>query len=133
MRPRGPQAGEHRQVSLMTPSVQRRLAPWLAGLLLLLAWELACRWLAVPEFILPAPSAAFSALWQFAGPIWFNAGFTLWVTLAGFAIAVAFGLALGVLVGSSPLAYAALNPLLIGFNSVPKVAIVPILVIPANG
>ncbi len=113
----------------MTARLQRTLAPWAAGLLLLLVWELACRSLAVPEFILPAPSAAFAALWQFAGPIWFNAAFTLWVTLAGFAIAVAFGLALGVLVGASPLAYAALNPLLIGFNSVPKVAIVPILVI----
>jgi NitT/TauT family transport system permease protein len=116
-------------VRLMTPSVQRNLAPWIAGLLLLGVWELACRWLAVPEFILPTPSASLAALWQFAGPIWFNARFTLWVTLVGFAIAVAFGLVLGVVVGSSRLAYAALNPLLIGFNSVPKVAIVPILVI----
>ena len=68
-------------------------------------------------------------MWQFAGAIWFNAVFTLWVTLLGFAIAVAFGLVLGVLIGASPLAYAALNPLLIGFNSIPKVAIVPVLVI----
>jgi len=105
------------------------LAPWIAGLLLLALWEVGCRLFAVPEFILPTPSASFAALVEFAGPIWFNAGFTLWVTLLGFALAVAFGLVLGVIVGSSPLAYAALNPLLIGFNSVPKVALVPILVI----
>jgi len=105
------------------------LAPWIAGLLLLALWEVGCRLFAVPEFILPTPSASFAALVEFAGPIWFNAGFTLWVTLLGFALAVVFGLALGVIVGSSPLAYAALNPLLIGFNSVPKVALVPILVI----
>jgi NitT/TauT family transport system permease protein len=51
------------------------------------------------------------------------------VTLLGFTLAVAFGLALGVLIGASALMYAALYPLLIGFNSIPKVAIVPILVI----
>ena len=64
-----------------------------------------------------------------SGAIWFNAIFTFWVTLLGFAIAVGFGLVLGVLIGASPLTYAALNPLLIGFNSIPKVAIVPVLVI----
>ena len=32
-------------------------------------------------------------------------------------------------VGSSKLIYAGLNPLLVGFNSIPKVAVVPILVI----
>jgi ABC-type nitrate/sulfonate/bicarbonate transport system permease component len=69
------------------------------------------------------------ALWQFAGAIWHNALCTFRVTLLGFAVAVVFGLVLGVAAGASPLAYAALSPLLIGFNSIPKVAIVPILVI----
>ena len=53
----------------------------------------------------------------------------LWVTLLGFAIAVAFGLALGIATGASALTYAALYPLLIGFNSIPKVAVVPVLVV----
>ena len=44
-------------------------------------------------------------------------------------MAVAFGVVLGVIVGASPLAYRALNPLLIGFNSIPKVAVVPVLVL----
>jgi NitT/TauT family transport system permease protein len=69
------------------------------------------------------------ALWQNFAAIWYNASFTLWVTLLGFAIAVVFGLALGVVIGASALMYAALYPMLIGFNSIPKVAIVPILVI----
>jgi NitT/TauT family transport system permease protein len=36
---------------------------------------------------------------------------------------------LGILVGSSRLLYSALYPLLVGFNSVPKAALVPVLVI----
>lgn len=113
----------------MTNRTKTAIAPWLATVALFVVWELGCRVFDLPEFILPTPSASFLALWQYAGPIWFNAVFTLWVTLLGFAIAVVFGLVLGVLVGASPLAYAALNPLLIGFNSIPKVAIVPVLVI----
>jgi NitT/TauT family transport system permease protein len=42
---------------------------------------------------------------------------------------VVFGLLLGIAVGSSRLVYQGLYPLLIGFNSIPKVAIVPVLVI----
>jgi NitT/TauT family transport system permease protein len=47
----------------------------------------------------------------------------------GFLIAVAFGLAAGVAIGSSTLVYDSFYPALIGFNSIPKVAVVPILVI----
>ena len=113
----------------MSPTTTRALAPWLATLGLLVVWEAACRLFQIEEFILPTPSASFIALWQNFAAIWHNASFTLWVTLLGFAIAVVFGLALGVLIGASALMYAALYPLLIGFNSIPKVAIVPILVI----
>jgi NitT/TauT family transport system permease protein len=113
----------------VSASTRNALAPWVAGLALLLVWEAGCRLFAVPAFILPTPSASVGAVWAYLGPIAFNAVFTFWVTLLGFAIAVGVGLVLGVLIGASPLAYAALNPLLIGFNSIPKVAIVPILVI----
>jgi NitT/TauT family transport system permease protein len=113
----------------MSGGTARTLAPWIATLGLFVMWEAACRLLALPEFILPTPSASLAALWEHLGAIWFNASFTLWVTLLGFALAVVFGLALGVLIGASALMYAALYPLLIGFNSIPKVAIVPILVI----
>ena len=50
-------------------------------------------------------------------------------TVIGFALAVVFGLALGVAIGSSTAVYRGLYPLLIAFNSVPKVAVVPVLVI----
>jgi NitT/TauT family transport system permease protein len=50
-------------------------------------------------------------------------------TLIGFAIAAAFGVVAGVAAGSSALVYEGVYPVLIGFNSIPKVAVVPILVI----
>ena len=104
-------------------------SPWLAAASFFLAWELGCRLFAVPVFILPAPSEAIAALIEYWPAIWPNASHTLFTTLLGFAIAVGFGVVLGVVVGASPLAYRALNPLLIGINSIPKVAVVPILVL----
>jgi NitT/TauT family transport system permease protein len=62
-------------------------------------------------------------------PLLDNSWQTLMTTLIGFAFAIVFGLLLGVAIGSSTLLYHGLYPLLIGFNSVPKVAVVPILVI----
>ncbi len=99
----------------------------LAGVLVL--WELVCTLFAIPEFVLPKPSRVIETLFDSFGPIWFHAQHTLLTTLGGFAIAVVFGVLLGVLVGSSRLAYQALYPLLVGFNSVPKVALVPVLVV----
>ena len=104
-------------------------APWIVGILTLVIWEAVCIIFALPEFILPRPSEILRVLVTTAGPIWFHASQTLMTTTAGFALSVVFGLLMGVAVGSSRLIYAGFYPLLIGFNSVPKVALVPILVI----
>ncbi len=106
-----------------------RAAPWLLAAAILVAWEATCRLFAVSEFIFPAPTAIARALVEFAGPIAGHAWKTYWTTMAGFAIGVAVGLALGFLVGSSRFVYNALYPLLVGFNSIPKAAFVPILVV----
>jgi NitT/TauT family transport system permease protein len=104
-------------------------SPWITTVGFFAIWELACRLFRVPTFVLPAPSDALAAMIEFWPGIWLNAQFTLINTLIGFGLAVVFGVILGVAVGASPLLYRALNPLLIGFNSIPKVAVVPILVL----
>jgi NitT/TauT family transport system permease protein len=79
--------------------------------------------------VLPAPSETFVAMAQHWRPLLRHSFVTLWTTMAGFAIAVAFGVILGLIVGWSRTIYRGLYPVLIGFNSIPKVAIVPILII----
>ena len=104
-------------------------APSLLTVSLLLLWELICRVFKVDPFILPMPSAIWDALVEYRGPIWDHAMQTLWTTMVGFVIAVAVGIVLGCLLGSSRLIYRACYPLLVGFNSIPKAAFVPILVV----
>ena len=107
----------------------RVVSPALFTLALFILWEVICRALRVPLTILPAPSDVFGALWQYRKPIAENSFVTLWTTLAGFLIATAFGLVLGVAVGWNRALYAGIYPVLIGFNSIPKVAVVPVLIL----
>ena len=104
------------------------LAPWIYALALFAIWEGCCRAFAIAPFILPAPSKIAEATVQFWTAIWTNSLQTLWTTLLGFALAIAGGLALGILVGWSKSIYAGLYPLMIGFNAVPKVAVIPVLI-----
>lgn len=92
-------------------------------------WEGACRLFHVPDFVLPPPSKIILVLVRDWNIIWPNAGHTLFTTLVGFAAAVSVGLFLGLMIGISPAVNRNLSPLLVAFNSVPKVALVPILVL----
>jgi NitT/TauT family transport system permease protein len=106
-----------------------RLAPWLFTIGLLAIWEGAVRIFQIPEFFLPPPTAIARAFYEFWPAIYRNSLITLQTTVIGFALAVGFGLLLGLAVGWSRTIYAGIYPLLIGFNAIPKVAVVPILVL----
>ena len=111
------------------PDVLIRLAPWLFTAGLFIVWEAAVRAFQIPTFFLPPPTAIAQAFVDFWPAIYRNSLITLQATLIGFALAVGFGLLLGLLIGWSRSIYAGLYPLMIGFNAIPKVAVVPILVL----
>lgn len=113
----------------MNPRLRRRAlsTAFIIGFFVL--WEVACLAFRISDLVLPRPSQIMTTMWLNLPGIWPHAVQTLYTTLVGFALGIALGLALGILVGSSRLAYDVANPLLIGFASVPKVAVVPILVL----
>ena len=113
----------------MKTTLAIRLAPWLATVALFIVWEAACRIFNIPVFFLPPPSLVFKAVIEFWPALYKHSLFTLSSTLVGFAMAVGFGLLLGLAVGWSRAIYAGVYPLMIGFNAIPKVAVVPILVL----
>ncbi|HKU99429.1 MAG TPA: ABC transporter permease [Vineibacter sp.] len=96
---------------------------------LLIIWEAAVVAFDVAEIILPRPSRIFAVMVQRWDILLAFCGDTLWTTVVGFLLAIAGGLVLGLAIGASPFVYAGLYPLLIAFNAVPKVALVPILMI----
>jgi NitT/TauT family transport system permease protein len=107
----------------------RRVLPWLVIVAIFLLWEIVVRAFQIEQFILPAPSDVFASGWEWRWPILDNSWQTLMTTVIGFGFAVVFGLVAGIAVGSSTLVYDGFYPALVGFNSIPKVAVIPILVI----
>jgi NitT/TauT family transport system permease protein len=98
-----------------------------AGLIVL--WEACVRLFAIPEFLLPAPSAILDAIVQQAPNVLLHTRATMFTILAGFAASILVGFPLAIAIASSPLLANALYPLLVLTQSVPKVAIAPLLVI----
>jgi NitT/TauT family transport system permease protein len=113
----------------MNDRIIQIVAPTLFTVVIFAVWEFACRFFAIPVTILPAPTQIWAALVQYRAPIIENSLYTLGTTLVGFALATVFGLLLGIAVGWHKAIYAAIYPVLIGFNSVPKVAVVPVLIL----
>ena len=105
------------------------LIPAATLLAALLAWEIATRAFRIPRFIMPAPSAILGEGWEwryrFIGHTWV----TLYETLGGFALSMVVGVPLAVLIVYSPALRAAIYPLVILAQSVPKIAIAPVLLL----
>jgi NitT/TauT family transport system permease protein len=112
----------------ITKNVER-WSPLIVLAAFLVLWQLIVALFRVPEFIFPSPLQIAMEFIEFKGPLLEAAWKTFWVTMLGFGLAIAVGVLLGFLIGSSRLAYTALYPLMVAFNAVPKAAIVPILVV----
>jgi NitT/TauT family transport system permease protein len=97
--------------------------------LTVVVWELAARWLNVPSFLLPAPSAIYTEFASSPGYFLIESVSTLETTLAGFALAVVIGVALAIAIVYSRFLDRTLYTALIAMNSVPKVALAPLFVI----
>lgn len=94
-------------------------------------WELSVHVFDVPKIIVPPPSAVTFALWEMIanGDMLVHFAVTGYETLAGFVLGALFGLVLGGLVAQFPLLERTLYPYIVAFQTLPKVAIAPIIVI----
>jgi NitT/TauT family transport system permease protein len=93
-----------------------------------IVWEIAVRVLSIQAFVLPAPSAIFDEFVLAPAYLAQNALYTLYSTLAGFALAVVIGLGLAVAIVHSKFLERTLYAYLIVLNSIPKVALAPLFV-----
>jgi NitT/TauT family transport system permease protein len=102
----------------------------LAGVvLILIAWMLIC-WIGnLPTVVLPTPDKVFRAFVARRDLLLSEGWITLKETLYGFFLALAIGLPLAVAVANSRTLNLMFYPLLVGLQSVPKVALAPIILV----
>ncbi|HSD77250.1 MAG TPA: ABC transporter permease subunit [Solirubrobacteraceae bacterium] len=106
-----------------------RLGPLAVVLALLAGWELYARGGSVDEFVLPAPTAVASALWEDRSLLARNLAVTAEEVGLGILLALAAGLALAVALHFSALLRRGVYPLLVASQAVPVVIVAPLLVV----
>ncbi len=98
---------------------------------LLVVWEAAVNCFAIPQFILPGPiMISKKVLSDFtSGLIFPHLYVTLVEVIAGFLLACIFGISIGAAIGLSPFLEKILYPYIVALETIPKVAIAPLLII----
>lgn len=115
--------------TLSRATVHKVVNPILFGCALLALWDVLCQALHVPRFVIPRPYEIGIMLverWDMIQP---NAVQTVRTTLTGFVIGVAIGFLLGLLLGASAQFHRTVFATLIGVNSIPKAALVPLIIL----
>src|SRR5215468_3022755 len=135
---RAPQAGALRAARLRRLPVQRDWPAWailfIQGAILIGAialWELAARTGAIDAFFWSQPSAIYATMNIFftEGDAWTDIGFTFRSTILGFLIGTVSGSVLGLSFWWSRNYAAIVQPYVICFESIPKLALAPLIVL----
>ena len=112
-------------------AAQERLLAVGSPIALLVVWEVLVWAKAVDARFVPAPSTIFVAGWEMirSGELWEHVGASLVRLVAGFFVGVVPGIALGLLMGLNRYVRAALDPLVAATYPIPKIAILPLLML----
>lgn len=95
----------------------------------LVAWELYARASDVSPFVLPSPLRVLDALWAFRDQAIRHAIPTIVETLVGFSVSIAAAIGAAIVMDRLPIVRRAVAPLMIGSQTVPIVAIAPLIVV----
>ena len=101
----------------------------IAVVALLLLWQFVCALGIVPSYMLPSPMDVVRAFCAELPLLWENSLITLQEAFIGLALGVAVGFVVAVLMDGFEMLYKALSPLLIITQTIPSVAIAPLLVL----
>jgi ABC-type nitrate/sulfonate/bicarbonate transport system permease component len=102
------------------PEARQWIWPILVLLALGVAWEIAVRLNDTPRWMLPPPTAIIES---------FRTRVTLVEVLLGFGLALAAGIATGIAIDSSAILRRAIYPLIIASQTIPMVALAPLMLI----
>ena len=108
---------------------RRRLSPAAALIALLILWEVLVRALAIPSYVLPAPTSVFAALWTDRAALAGHSAVTILEALGGMGISLLCALVLGVLMDVSESVKAFVYPILVVTQTIPMIVLSPILIL----
>ncbi len=113
----------------MSDNWKRLVLPPVGIILLLVVWQWYCVQFKVPEAVLPKPTQVAGAIGARWDLLLEEGWVTLKATLYGFLLALGIGIPIAVAMSSSKILNWMFSPLLIALQSVPKVALAPIVLV----
>lgn len=137
MNSRTPPDGSARSSSAIVPASKRRWSriaadiaqPIAALVAFVVLWEVICRAFSVPAYLVPTPSSIGVETWKLVWPVADHTLATTRTVLLGFIASLVVSLPLAVLITASPAVANTIYPFLVLTQSIPKVALAPILVV----
>ena len=103
--------------------------PLVATAALFLIWEGACRVFNIPGYLVPAPTDIWTDTLAIGPTVAGHTMATFKTVMLGFLVSILISLPLAVVLTASPAIAAAVYPFLVWTQSIPKVALAPILVV----
>lgn len=115
----------------MSSSLRRIVLPLATAFVFLVLWQFGVAAFHVESYLIPTPIAVLLSLWHglVGGALWPDIGATLLAILSGYAVGCISALLCAALIGEFHLLEEALYPLIVAFQSVPKVALAPVVVV----
>ena len=110
-------------------SYMKWVAPAVTVVAVLAIWQAVCSLGLVPSFLLPSPVDVAGAIAEDFDLLMMHAGFTLAEALVGLAVGIAVGFAIALLMDRFRIIYQALLPLVTISQTIPTIAIAPLLVL----
>ena len=110
-------------------AISRRATTPLIYLLLMILWEAGVRLFDIPGWILPAPTAIIAMAKEWAPELLYNSYITVQETIIGFVLALVLSLPLAVIIAFTSTTRRLLYPILLGLQSIPKVALAPLVIL----
>lgn len=98
----------------------------------LVIWENAIVWFGIQSYLLPSPTDVGKTLWAGYtgdGRFWPHLGVTLYQVIVGYAIGCGIALVIGALAAESRIFERLVYPYVIGLQSMPKVALAPLIIV----
>ncbi|MCK7596814.1 ABC transporter permease [Microbulbifer sp. CAU 1566] len=116
--------------TIMNPQRLKQLLPMVTLLSIVPLWEILCRTLSIPDYLLPSPSRIINAFYEVDSARWLD---HLWATLRvavlGFGLSMLISFPLAVAMVCSRYMTKTLYPLLVIIQSTPVVAVAPLIIV----
>lgn len=105
--------------------------PLVTVMILLVVWQLAATYSEVPSYLVPKPTEIASALYRglFGMQLWPHILATLKGMFGGYFLGCPIGLVVAALLSEYRLIEKAFHPILVAFQSIPKVALAPVVIV----